>query len=203
MKKQAITLVVCLLLTTVALAQTFDLGAKAGLNFSQMNNTIPTSYSASSGATGITGGVFARAGLLGFFVQPEVLFSQRKGAFTSSADGTAVINTLTYIDIPVLVGYKIAFARVNAGPNFQNLIGAKQKATDLAKDPNFSKDNFNASVVGYQVGVGVDLLKLTLDVRYDGSFGKLGKEIINASGQKVNYGSRAGMWQVTLGFKFL
>lgn len=203
MKKQAITLTVCLLSTAAALAQTFNLGAKAGLNFSQMNNTIPSSYSASSGATGITGGVFGRVGFAGFFVQPEVLFSQRKGAFTSSVDGTAVINTLSYIDIPVLVGYKIAFARVNMGPNFQNLIAAKQKATDQAKDPNFNKENFNTTVVGYQVGVGVDLLKLTLDVRYDGSFGKLGKEIINASGKKVDYGSRAGMWQVTLGFKFL
>lgn len=181
-------------------AQMLDFGLKAGLNFSEMDNNRPDLYTGTANATGFLGGAFARVGILGFFAQPEVVYSQRKGAFTSKADGTAVINTLSYIDVPVLVGYKLAFFRVNAGPNFQFLVGAKQSATDMAKDPNFSKDNFNSATVGYQAGIGIDLMKLSLDVRYDGSFGSLGNEV-TIGGQKFDYSTRASMWQVALGFK--
>jgi hypothetical protein len=183
-----------------AQAQMLDFGLKAGLNFSNLSNNRPDLYEGTAGATGFLAGVYGRAGILGFFVQPEVVYSQRKGAFTSKADGTAVINTLSYIDVPVLFGYKLTFARINIGPNFQFLTGASQSATDKARDPNFSKDNYNSSTIGFQAGVGIDLLKLSLDLRYDGSFGSLGKEV-TVGGQNFNYSTRASMWQLSLGFK--
>jgi hypothetical protein len=182
-------------------AQTLDFGIKAGLNFSELSNNIPTQYNATNTATGFVGGAYGRVGILGFFAQPELLYSQRKGAYTSTVDGSAVINTLSYLDVPVLVGYKLLFARFNAGPNFQFLMNAQQSGTDAAKDPNFTKSNFNSSVVGYQAGVGVDLLKLSVDLRYDGNFGSLGNEITTATGQKIDYSTRASMWQLTVGFK--
>jgi hypothetical protein len=184
----------------MAQAQMLDFGLKAGLNFSELSNNRTDLYSGTSSATGYLGGVYGRVGLLGFFVQPEVVYSQRKGAFTSRTDGTAVINTLSYIDVPVLLGFKFAFFRINAGPNFQFLAKAKQSGTDAAKDPNFSKDNYNSSTIGYQAGVGLDLLKLSLDLRYDGNFGSLGKEV-TVAGQNFNYSTRASMWQLSLGFK--
>jgi hypothetical protein len=182
-------------------AQSFGLGAKGGLNFSKLSNENSLAYSATSSATGLVGGAWARVGFLGFFVQPEVLFTQRKGAFTSKVDSTAVINTLSYIDVPVLFGYKLLFLRLNAGPNFQFLVNAKQKATSVARDRTFSKDNFNNSNIGFQAGVGVDLLKISLDLRYDGSFGSIGKEIVTASGNKIDYSARSRMWQFTIGYK--
>jgi hypothetical protein len=181
-------------------AQMLDFGLKAGLNFSEMSNNRPDLYSGTAKSTGFLAGAYGRVGLLGFFVQPEAVYSQRKGAFTSKVDGTAVINTLSYVDVPVLVGYKLAFLRFNVGPNFQFLLSAKQSANDAAKDPNFSKDNFNSSSIGYQAGVGIDLMKLSLDLRYDGNFGSLGNEVTIA-GQKFDYSTRASMWQVSLGFK--
>jgi hypothetical protein len=199
MKK--LTTILCLLgAVFYAQSQSLKFGVKAGLNFSEMSNKNAL-YSGTSSATGFVGGVYGHAGILGFFVRPEVLFSQRKGAFTSTVDQTAVINTLNYIDIPVLVGYKLAFARFNFGPNFQFLASAKQKATQAAKDQNFSKDNFNESAIGFQAGVGVDVAKLSIDLRYDGNFNNLGKEVVTAAGNKIDYSTRASMWQLTLGFK--
>lgn len=190
----------CLLSSTLVLkAQTFDFGVKAGLNRGTLSSSIPKIET--SGATGFVAGTYGRVGIFGFFAQPEIVFSQRKGAFKSDTNGTAIINTLSYIDIPVLFGYKLLFARVNLGPNFQFLTSAKQVADDLNKDPNFSRSNFNASNIGYQVGVGVDLLKLSLDIRYDGSFGSLGKKITTASGNTIDYSTRSSMWQFTVGFK--
>jgi hypothetical protein len=192
----------CIILGTFAAkSQKLGFGVKAGLNFSKLSNDVSTMRGGEN-ATGFVGGVFGRASFLGFFVQPEVLFSQRKGSFTSNVDSTAVTNTLSYIDIPVMVGYKLAFLRFNAGPNFQFLTGAKQKSNDASKDPNFSKDNFNSSAVGFQAGLGIDLLKLSIDLRYDGCIGNLGKKVTNTStGQTVDYSTRANMWQLTVGFR--
>jgi hypothetical protein len=190
----------CMIVSTfAAYSQTLGFGAKAGLNFSKLSNNVNT-MRGSENATGFVGGVFARAGLLGFFVQPEVLYSQRKGAFTSNADSTAVTNTLSYIDVPVLVGYKLLFARINFGPNFQFLVNARQDANSASKDPNFSKDNFKSSAVGFQAGIGVDLMKLSLDLRYDGNFGSLGNKV-DRNGQTIDYSTRASMWQLTLGYR--
>lgn len=200
MKKTLLVIFTLVAGCMVSQAQMLDFGLKAGLNFSEMENNRPDLYSATSNSTGFLAGAYGRVGLLGFFVQPEAVYSQRKGAFTSKADSTAVINTLSYFDVPVLIGYKLAFFRVNAGPNFQFLLGAKQEATEKAKDPNFSKDNFNKATVGYQVGVGIDLMKLSLDLRYDGNFGSLGNEV-NIAGQKFDYSTRASMWQLAIGFK--
>ncbi len=183
-----------------AQAQMLDFGLKAGLNFSEFTNTRPDLYSGTASATGFLGGAYGRVGILGFFAQPEVVYSQRKGAFTSKADGSAVINTLSYIDVPVLVGYKLLFARVNFGPNFQFLMSAKQEASSAAKDPHFSKDNFEQSSIGFQAGVGVDLMKLSLDLRYDGNFGSIGKQV-NIAGQTYDYSTRPSMWQLSIGFK--
>lgn len=200
MKKTFLVITVLVLASVKLSAQSLGLGVKAGMNFSSLENNLSTQYSGTAGANGFVGGVWGRAGLLGFFVQPEILYTQRKGAFTSRADSSAVINTLSYIDIPVLVGYKFAFARVNIGPNFQFLMDASQKASTLAKDPNFSKDNFNSSNIGLQAGVGLDLLRLSIDLRYDTNLGGIGKEI-NVNGTTLNYSTRASMWQLTLGYK--
>jgi hypothetical protein len=199
MKKLLVLSCILIAATITARAQTLAFGVKAGLNFSEMTNEIP-SMKGGEKATGFVGGVYGRAGILGMFVQPEVLFSQRKGAFTSVADGTAVINTLSYIDVPVLFGYKLAFARVNVGPNFQFLMGASQKGNDASKDPDFSKDNYETSGIGFQAGVGVDLMKLSLDLRYDRSITNLGKEVTTPNGVK-DYNTTASMWQLTLGFR--
>ncbi len=200
MKHLFLIVTVTILSATQLQAQSLGFGVKGGLNFSELENNMGARYSGTASANGFVGGIWARAGFLGFFAQPEVLYSQRKGAFTSKVDGTAVINTLSYIDVPLLVGYKLAFVRFNAGPNFQFLLDAQQKASDLAKDPNFSKNNFESSSVGFQVGAGVDLLKLSIDLRYDGNFGSIGKEI-TVNGTQYDYSTRASMWQLTLGFK--
>ena len=200
MKYLVLVATIFFLTLTQLSAQSLGFGVKAGMNFSSLDNKLDTLYSGTASANGFVGGVWGRASLLGFFVQPEILFSQRKGAFTSRADSSAVINTLSYIDIPVMVGYKLAFARFNFGPNFQFLMAASQNASEKAKDPNFSKTNFESFSIGFQAGVGVDLLRLSVDLRYDTNFGSIGKTI-NVNGKPFDYSNRPSMWQLTLGYK--
>ncbi len=182
-------------------AQSIEAGVKAGINVSTLSKA-PNLGDANS-TTGFVFGGFVRTSAAGFFIQPEVLLTQRRGVFTDDSSKLTVTNTLTYLDVPLLFGYKLAVFRFSAGPNFQFLMSANQDAPAILKDPNFSKNNFNSTSVGFQLGVGVDLGKINLDARYDGSIGDLGKTITTQSGQQINYSTRANMFQLTIGYRIL
>ena len=200
MKKIAAILFVILFVHT-AQAQPFVAGVKAGINVSTLSKA-PNLGDANS-TTGFVFGGFMRASAAGFFIQPEVLLTQRRGVFTDDLSKLTVTNTLTYLDVPVLFGYKLAVFRFSAGPNFQFLMDANQDAPQLLKDPNFSKDNFNTATIGFQAGVGVSLGKISIDARYDASIGDLGKIITTTSGKQIDYSTRANMFQLTLGYRIL
>lgn len=199
--KKIIAVLLVIFFASKVQAQSIEAGVKAGINVSSLSKA-PNLGDANS-TTGFVFGGFVRTSAAGFFIQPEILFTQRRGVFTDDSTKLTVTNTLTYLDVPILFGYKLAVFRFSAGPNFQFLMGANQDAPDILKDPNFSKDNFNAASVGIQVGVGVNLGKINLDARYDGSIGDLGKTITTASGKQVSYSTRANMFQLTIGYRIL
>lgn len=199
--KKIIAVLLVIFFASKVQAQSIEAGVKAGINVSSLSKA-PNLGDANS-TTGFVFGGFVRTSAAGFFIQPEILLTQRRGVFTDDSTKLTVTNTLTYLDVPVLFGYKLAVFRFSAGPNFQFLMGANQDAPDILKDPNFSKDNFNAASVGIQVGVGVNLGKINLDARYDGSIGDLGKTITTASGKQVSYSTRANMFQLTIGYRIL
>ena len=71
------------------------------------------------------------------------------------------INT---IDIPILFGYKLLDlkllnVRTFAGPNFRFDAGSSI--------PDFTTDGFRNAALGFQAGVGADVLMLTFDIRYN------------------------------------
>jgi hypothetical protein len=199
--KKLITVLSLIVMVSAANAQSFfSLGAKFGVT--QGSLTKAPSLGSGSTTTGLVGGVFAKIGDDGLFLQPEILLNQRIGVFNTDS-GQSVVNTLTYLDIPLLVGYKVSAFRFYGGPNFQLLLAANQKAPTGLNDPFFSKDNFNTATVGYQVGVGANLGKIWVDVRYDASIGDLGKTITTNTGKQINYSTRASMFQFTIGYKFL
>jgi hypothetical protein len=53
----------------------------------------------------------------------------------------------------------------------------------------------------YTAGAGIDLLGLTLDVRYEGSLTDLSKTVPLPQG--VNFSQKASLWHATLGMKIL
>jgi hypothetical protein len=57
--------------------------------------------------------------------------------------------------------------------------------------------------VGYQAGIGLDLLKtLTFDIRYEGSLKKYQNQIQNLAGTSVNLDDRANAFIFSLGLFF-
>ncbi|HUW92219.1 MAG TPA: outer membrane beta-barrel protein [Bacteroidales bacterium] len=181
--KKIFVLLFALLLAAPMFSQV-KFGLKAGvstdftftnLDLSQANVDVVLEK-AKSAEWGFQGGAFLRASFAGIYIQPEILLATATNSLTYSGlvDGAPVDELLeqkfTKVNIPVLVGIKVAFFRVNAGPAASFLI---TDTKELAEGATYKKATF-----GYQAGVGVDLLKkMTIDVRYEGSLNQFGDEI--------------------------
>lgn len=176
MKKLILTAFIACLAFGVQ-AQSFDIGIKAGANFSKLNDLKKDGLSSK---TGIVAGAFATVGLGNFAIQPEVLYSQ-EGAKTDLGDFD-----LDYVNVPVLLKYYLIgnVLNVYAGPQFGFLTSHSLKNQIESKDFDFTG----------AVGVGVDLpLGFKIDGRYNHGFTKVTKD---ADGKN-------GVFTLALGYSFM
>lgn len=188
--RKILSVAVFLLLVSFAHAQ-LNFGLKAGYNSSltfENSSSVPNGgYDLNSVHAEIWNnfhvGAFARLGLCNsLYFQPELLYSVQKKNYRVSyqdvsnndvtLDKFANINT---VDVPLLVGFKVldlkvanlrAFAgpklRFNSGSTleFKTLTGGEFNPSDLKKE-------IKETQVGLEVGAGIDVLMLSLDVRYN------------------------------------
>ncbi len=173
-------------------AQPLKMGIKGGISSTSVkfDKTTITSgtdqYIVEQGDSkvGFHIGLFARLQIMGFYLQPELLFSHSEGEVTLNdvSMGQVFNETQKFnkFDIPVMVGWKFGPARVGFGPVATILVsendGLKDKLQELTNQA--VENNFNSATFGYQVGVGLDILKtLTIDLKYEGNLSKLGSGI--------------------------
>ena len=197
MKKLVLVLLVFLGSLT-AHAQKNGFGLKGGLSSTQVNfeadQLVP-----SNAQLGYHLGVFARFGGIGFFVQPEVLFTQTSGKFklelppassTSPANYEAKFNRL---DVPVMAGFRILkIIRVMAGPIASfNINSSLKEAGTTVQNIDFKK-----ATLGYQTGVGVDLGNLTFEGKYEGGLSKFTENV-----GSYTTDNRINQWVLSIGFK--
>lgn len=228
--KTALRFLVALLVMLPALSMAQDkflsFGLKVGANFSQLNTLklqaprlgpggIPMVSGGqivydffqnnSSTTTGIVGGAFVRIGRK-VFIQPELLLSAKGGSFDIARMGLATQKIdvkLTTLDIPLLVGVKFGPFRLNAGPmasltvsQNENLKAALGRYTTQTIDETLKK-----AVFGYQAGIGVTLVGINLDLRYEGNLSDLSKVGINTSGDE-RFTTKITLFQITAGYGF-
>ncbi|WP_420385551.1 outer membrane beta-barrel protein [Roseivirga sp.] len=188
---------ICLLMTIAfgASAQ-FSLGPRVTLVNSKLSlKDAATSVQEGDAEFGYQFGIFMRAKVpvIGLYVQPEILFS--KAESTLSLNNQDVSFEFNKIDVPIMIGGKIGPLRLNAGPSLSFLTDASR--SDVAGD---IKDNYKNTTVGYQAGVGIDILKFVIDVKYEGSLSQFG-ESVSVGGTTVNTDQRTSQWVFALGFK--
>jgi hypothetical protein len=206
---------VILLITLIALPAFSQLkfGLKAGVSTTSLTmSSLKTLTSGSSSYTvnaltnakyGFQAGAFMRLTIFGFFIQPELLFSTRTNEYTvENVQTTAsyIVNQkFNKLDIPVMVGFKLGPLRLDAGPSGSLLLNTPK---DLIDNPDY-KNMYSKMTVGYQAGVGIDILKtLTVDLRYEGNLKKYQNQIQNLAGTKVNLDDRANAFLLSVGLFF-
>ncbi|MBP1674574.1 MAG: hypothetical protein H6Q24_712 [Bacteroidetes bacterium] len=153
---------------------------------------------------GFHGGAFVRLGLMGFYIQPELLFASRTDEYTvADADDPAseIIKKQQFnqLDLPIMLGVRLGPVRLNAGPSARLLINSPK---DLIDDPDF-KVMYNNLTFGYQAGLGVDIIKrITLDLRYEGSLQKYQTQVENVTGDKFTLDDRPNAFLLSVGIMF-
>lgn len=160
-------LIVLLLVSTASFAQHFELGAKAGANFSNFTGASNASDLKAKTYVGFHAGGFVSL-FLGnsFAIQPEVLLSTQ-GAKIEDA-GTNTDYKLTYINIPVMLKFRSAGGfYLEAGPQIGFKVNEKVDGTseDFAKSTDLSI----AGGLGYHSPIG-----LGIGARYTAGLSKLG-----------------------------
>jgi hypothetical protein len=208
--------IVLVVLVSIPVFSQIKFGIKAGVSTSSLSmadlktvtsgNTSYTVDALTSAKYGFQGGFFLRATFFGVYIQPELLLTTRSNEYTvtditnSNAPlATVVKQNFNKLDIPVMVGFKLGPIRLNAGPSGSILINSPK---ELINSPDF-KNLYSRMTIGYQAGLGFDLLKtLTVDLRYEGNLKKYQNQIENLTGSKVNLDDRTNSFILSLGIMF-
>ena len=222
MKKFLLFTSLCLVPALTFAQGGFQIGVKGGVNLSRLSfgNFVSTGTNPNgspsvnvdgqtfrnnlteslNSKTGTSFGIYTRFGK-NLFLQPELLYSTRTGSFTILRNGQSESVTVktTSFDVPVLLGIKGGPIRVMAGPVVSFRVDDNQRlgeALNLYTKGSLN-DAWSKAYYGYQVGGGLDLGSLGIDVRYEGNLSDIAQ--INDSSGK--FGQRLKSWQVTLAYK--
>lgn len=170
-----IVLISCISVFTYA---QFELGLKGAVSMSSLSTDLEDYENAFK--TGFQAGAYLRIGKK-LHLQPEVYFAGKSGELTYDihAEGPALTVketvTLSTVDVPLLLGYKIidpkAFnIRLQAGPvvSFVTNKDFEVSLNGVSQDPEEDfEDLLNDMNWALQFGAGVDVLFLTIDLRYE------------------------------------
>lgn len=197
MKKLVIA--VFLLSCITAVGQSSHFGIKGGLNFGstgELSGLFDRPINADN-KVGYHLGAFGHLEFAGLFLQPELVYTRLNTEYERSGN-TADYN-LSKLDIPVLLGLDILGPiNIKAGPSFQVILD--NEIDGIAADVEKPENTFT---VGYQLGVGLTLGQLGLDLRYEGAFQEnetLGDQTLQDAGFVLD--SRPSQWILSLSYAF-
>ncbi|XWW48195.1 PorT family protein [Fibrella sp. USSR17] len=221
MKKILLGLAIAVL-PTLTYAQGFQIGVKGGVNLSRLtfgpfvnagtnSNGSPTvdvngqtlrdnisdSYKS---RTGTSFGVYTRFGK-NLFLQPEVMYTTQEGQFDVVRNGITENVTIktTSFDVPVLLGLKGGPLRFMVGPMASFRINDNAGLSDALKQYTTGtlNDAWSKAYYSYQIGGGLDLGSLGLDVRYQGNL----SDVAQVNTSAGSFSQRSKSWQITLAYK--
>ncbi len=179
-----------------------SVGVKAGIvtEKQKMDWSYPSVDMFNKATTGYHAGIVLRVDLpvIPIYFQPELLYNWSKiKSPTPPADGSSLGNVnLSNFNVPVLVGVgfgsaKMLKIRANVGPVFNLASTAKVEHLDPAHSG--LTDVLKKNSVSWTAGVGIDLVGIMFDVRYNGVFKKTKVDNITASPRS---------WTFSLGYLF-
>jgi hypothetical protein len=160
-------------------AQVFSIGPRFGLSSSkvQVDNILSGDQKISEGdkVLGFHGGLYSRLQIpgIGLYIQPEALFTSSGGKINISDNGNISVSEYKFnkLDVPVMVGFRFfKVLRVNAGPTFNFLLSASETTDGIENDVI----NDHSNSIGYQAGIGLDLWRIILDLKYENSLSSFG-----------------------------
>lgn len=191
--------------SSIAQNDRFNFGIKAGLNYGDNGNIEFTDLTNAgnniisenaSARLGFHAGVYLRGNLTSnLYIKPELQFSLDKSSF--EFNGTPLDYKVSKLDLPILIGVSLLGPlHVFGGPSLQYIVNTDLEDVKL----DDVKNNFT---VGLQFGVGIQIKRLNLDVRYERGLSKNQARVAETNiGQPVRVDSRPNQFLLSLGIDF-
>jgi hypothetical protein len=209
MKKTLFLLFILFLSSEISHAQ-FAFGLKLGYNASTLTSNVDSVKASIN--SGFHAGAFVRFGTR-VHLQPEVYYTFSGGTFEKTAGETIDLwkqkVTIGTLDIPVLIGFKIIQSkvltwRIMVGPEVSFLVNSKVQDINDPIGPITSSDINKVNWYG-QAGTGIDILFMTLDLRYEFGLNTVINDVTSAGTTPTTYpiNSKNNLFLVSLGFKIL
>ncbi len=158
---------------------TYDLGVNEAIMFTY--DTDQFALNVQDARYGYHAGIVIQARIASFVIQPEILFNSNSVDYTfkevtQSTPSNVFTEKYQNLDFPLMVGLKAGPLRLMAGP-----VGHYFLSSTTELDFGDYKQVFDEFTFGWQAGIGLDLLNLMLDVRYEGNFYTFGDHIVFAN----------------------
>ncbi|HEY5591542.1 MAG TPA: porin family protein [Paludibacter sp.] len=209
MRKTILTITLMTLVLSTFAQLPFALGIKGSINSSkittddyQVSNLTYANFK-SDAKSGYALGVFARLGT-SIYLQPELLYCVKKSQSTSGSMNQNI--DLKTIQVPILLGFKLidlklASIRAFTGPAMSYVLNGSKITYDNVTGTGglYDTKNYKNNIWDWQLGAGVDVGPLVVDVRYEWG-------LSNTSGGNVNevgFVNKGNTLTFSLGFKFL
>ena len=173
------------------------LGARVGVNYSDLrianyNSPVIQDITTTSNF-GYEAGLFARATILKFYIQPEIIFTQINGGIkmTTITNETKEYDfSLTRLDAPFPIGFKFGMASVFMGP---------VASFNLNSGASIFDHTYNYGTWSLLAGAGFNLGDFSLEIRYQRALIKHANEAEIIVGEDL-YRLQMEMWTSQLIF---
>jgi len=180
-------------------------GIKGGLNYNSETIIAVTEnvFEGAESKTGYHAGIWLRAKIpvLGIYIRPELIYTNLESSITYLpagivADALQTDFSFQKIDIPVLFGKKfLGVGNVFIGPSFQYVLAQDFDLNDI---PEVTGDGFT---VGLQIGAGIELGKLGIDVRLERGFNDIESRFLDDS-TSIEFDTRVNQILIGLSYRF-
>lgn len=217
MKSTRIILIVFILMIATASFGQVKFGIRGGVNASRLksddvietpNPTSTSNYRITLPKYAMIGyhvGLVGQVQLFNFYIQPEALYTVTRNDINvydlNSADpnhADQFTQTLNRLDFPVMLGLKTGAFKAGIGPVLTFLISDD---SDLERITDYDL-RWNKATVGFQAGLGFDIKKVAIDLKYEGSLSKIGDGINMGEEGTVDFNSRIQQVILSIGFFF-
>jgi hypothetical protein len=207
MKRRIIGVLILFLLATSVCHSQIRVGIRGGVNFSQLksHDEVETSdYRITYPNTVMPGyhfGLIGQIKLFNIFIQPEALYCVTRNDINifdlNAADPDKPETTtqkLNRLEFPILLGFKKKIFKAGIGPVFTFLISEN---SNLKQITTYDL-KWNKATVGFQAGIGLDVKKLAIDLKYEGSLNKIG-DGIRVGNENLEFDSRLSQFIISIG----
>ncbi len=153
---------------------------------------------------GVNFGVFVMAKSKRFFIMPELIYNSSSVDYKLEdlRDPSLYLNEVfedsyQFLDLPLMMGLRFKWLRLGGGPVGHFIL---KHTTPLLNIDGY-KDSIKDIDWGYQLGLGLDFLSISFDLRYEGNFSKFG-EHLSYNDKTIQFDQSPTRIIATLGLSF-